>query len=193
MITGAAPDLAILIDAIVRRHGIAVLDEPRKLFALLRDYAPGAARDVRVAIMAVEAGITGRLDALLGPDAEAAIRSESSRMVDSFGCRPDLAEAAVRNWARASRSLADLRPGAAASPAPVPSVLPLPLPAAIAPIPVGVPLPALGPGADRGTAPAGLPSLWRALRSRPPLLWGLAAAALLLILGASLSALGFLP
>ncbi len=149
--SGASGDLASVLDGILRRHGMGVLENPRRVFALLRDHASGSSRDVRVLVTALESGAPHRFRA--GPASEAALVGETDRMIDLFGCDPALARAALDTW---NRSLAAYR---ASSVQPLPSaaaasVRPLPLP-----VPLGVP----GAGPPIQPLPAGAPQPIRPL------------------------------
>ncbi len=131
-----APDLVAILHTIVQKHGIDILENRARLFALLRDYAPGDLRGVQVLMIAFDTGAPARLCSLPRPPSEAERSDEAAKLVDAYGSSPDLARSAVEIWARFAAGLRD-RPPAAACVQTLP-VRPLPLPAA----PTGVqPLP----------------------------------------------------
>lgn len=134
-----APDLALVIAAIVRRHGTGVLGERRRLHGLLRDHAPGSVRDIRMLMTALDAGAVGRLYGQAGGHMADVVEAEAARMANDFGCDPDLARRAVDTWARLAATLHE------ASRAPKPS-----------PLPAASPQPSLLPdGASRSAGTSG--------------------------------------
>lgn len=127
--TSETADLAAVLDGIVRRHGATVFDDRARLFGLLRDYAPYALRDVRVLMAAFDAGALDRLRREPDPTSVQTLAAETARVTEASGCRPDLAEVAVRTWA----GLVGRPTGATPAVQPLPAVQPvrpLPLPTA---------------------------------------------------------------
>ncbi|WP_375460420.1 hypothetical protein [uncultured Enterovirga sp.] len=118
-------DLAAVLDGIVRRHGNGILSDRARLFALLRDYAPGDLRAVRLLMTAYDSGAAGRLQAQ-GGAGPTPLQDETDRMVAGYGASPDLARAAILTWAAFAASTAG---GASTQP-----IRPLPLPGE--PVPV---------------------------------------------------------
>lgn len=114
-------DLAAILDGIVRRHGSGILADRVRLQALLRDYAPGDLRGVRLLMTAYDSGVTARLRAAPAGVSPAFIQEETARMVELYGVNPDLGRIAVETWAAFE---------ARAAPKPMPPIRPLPLPAA---------------------------------------------------------------
>lgn len=112
-------DLAAVLDGLVRRHGAGILDDRARLFGLLRDYAPGALRDIRVLMAAFDAGVAERLRGAARPVPDAILSAETGTVVAASGCRPDLCRAAVETWAALDRS-----GQAPARPLPLPGALP---------------------------------------------------------------------
>lgn len=118
--------LAAVLDGIVRRHGESVLADRARLHALLRDYADGDLRSVRLVMTAYDSGAALRFQAEPGVVSPSELEGETARLVDLFGTRPDLARAAVETWAA---FVARSRAGVVAT-----SVRPLPLPGAPVPL-----------------------------------------------------------
>jgi hypothetical protein len=167
-------DVGVALAEIVRRHGETVLSERSRLFALLRDHAPGDLRAVRVAMAALDAGAPARLKAAAPAALPQTVAAETGQLVDLYGIQPDLARAAISTWAAFSRSGAALSGAAANAPRP----LPLPLPpggaAAVQPLP---------PAADANPAQPGQSRFAR---------WATIAGAVLLLLASLLRLLGSL-
>ena len=111
------PDLAPVLLGLLRREGIGLLEQRRRLNGLLRDYAPMAIRDIRLLLAAYDAGTPGRLGASRDPSAAGSLAAEADRMVEEFGCARPLALNAVQTWGRA---LADLRAPEPRPPSPTP-------------------------------------------------------------------------
>lgn len=117
----SGPDLAPVLLALLRREGIGILEQRGRLNGLLRDYAPMAIRDIRLLLVAHDAGTPARLQASVDPLAAAPLADEADRMVDEFGCAKPLALNAVRTWARALSNLRNPVPAGAAEAQPIPA------------------------------------------------------------------------
>ena len=101
-----ATDLAPIVRMIVSRHGPDVLDHRQRLFALLRDHAPGDFRAIRLLMSAIDSGAAERLRALDRSPSDAEIAAEIALMTDRYGADPGLARVAVTTWARVAAALA---------------------------------------------------------------------------------------
>lgn len=110
------PDLAPVLIGLLRRDGIGLLEQRRRLNGLLRDYAPNAIRDIRLLLAAYDAGTPARLEASSDPSAAGPLAAEADWLVEEFGCARPLALHAVETWGRA---LSGLR-----APIPVPAPSP---------------------------------------------------------------------
>lgn len=101
-------DLAQVLSGLLRLKSMALLEERQRgrLHGLLRDYAPGSIRDIRILLLALESGAVGRIGSQTPLPAAEALAPEADGMVERFGCDRTLALAAITTWARA---LADLR------------------------------------------------------------------------------------
>lgn len=99
------PDLAPVLAGLLRRDGIGLLRQRARLAGLLRDYAPGAIRDIRLLLTAYDAGAPARLESLADPVDARMIAAEADRLVAEFGCARLLALNAVETWGRALASL----------------------------------------------------------------------------------------
>lgn len=98
-------DLAPVLLGLLRREGIGLLEQRRRLNGLMRDYAPAAIRDIRLLLAACDTGAAARLVASSDPLASASLAAEADRMVEEFGCARPLALGAVQTWGRALAGL----------------------------------------------------------------------------------------
>jgi hypothetical protein len=116
----SAEAMAATLRMIIDKHGIGLLANHRKLFGLLRDYAPSEPRAIRVVMSAFDLGIAERLAGpqTLSPDV---LESEARSLAADTGLRDDLARWAVDVWAKARASLHGVSGGPAMSPT-LPSV-----------------------------------------------------------------------
>ena len=116
---GPGQDLAQVLAGLLRLKGMPLLEERQRgrLHGLLRDYAPGSVRDIRLLLLALESGAVGRIGAMSPLPAAETLSGEADGMVERFGCERSLATRAIATWVRA---LADLRGQSVARPSPAP-------------------------------------------------------------------------
>lgn len=93
-------DIRAALREIVRRYGIAIVDDPERLKALLLDYAPGAPRERFVVVTALEQGVVAELRSI-GPTLPATIVASrmTTRLRDQSGFDESMARLAVEAWA----------------------------------------------------------------------------------------------
>lgn len=101
----AGPDLAPVLVGLLRREGAGLLQQRGRLNGLLRDYAPGAIRDIRLLLAAYDSGVPHRLGQVAEPTETRLVAQEADRLVDEFGCAHPLALNAVSTWGRAFAGL----------------------------------------------------------------------------------------
>lgn len=150
-ITPATVDLAALLDGLVRRDGLALLDDRGRLHGLLRDYAPDAIPGIRTMMAAYDGGLVGRLRDGPMPLPAGAVEREIAAVTTAAGCDAVSAGTAVASWVRV---VAAARTESAGPPLqlPLPSSGPLPLPSS-GPLPM--PLPGTPAGRSRPIRLAG--------------------------------------
>lgn len=118
-------DLAALLDGLVRRDGVGLLDDRRRLHGLLRDYAPDSIASIRTMMAAYDGGLVARLREAAAPLSGSEFERETTSVAEAAGCSAASAETAVANWVRV---VATATGSAGPMPLPLPNPLPLPLP-----------------------------------------------------------------
>ncbi|MEJ7576861.1 MAG: pectinesterase family protein [Pyrinomonadaceae bacterium] len=93
---------------IVRRHGRAIIDEPRRLEGLLRDYCAGQRREIAVLVNAVEERVAADLlQSNVGTPRAVLFARLAGRLHDSLAMSEDAARWAVASWALALKVITD--------------------------------------------------------------------------------------
>jgi hypothetical protein len=89
---------------LIGRHGRALLDDPRRCEALLRDHCPDARREIAVLVSALREGVPQRLLGL--PPAslsEATVSGYAARLTEELAMAEEAARWSVMTWAGAFR------------------------------------------------------------------------------------------
>jgi hypothetical protein len=86
---------------IVARHGRSLIEDPRRLEALLRDYCGQYRREVSVLVMTVEDGIAADMLSSKGTPVEVLLARMTKRLCDHLALSEDAARWAVASWALA--------------------------------------------------------------------------------------------
>ncbi len=93
---------------IVRRHGRAIIDEPRRLEGLLRDYCAGQRREIAVLVNAVEERVAADLlQSNVGTPRAVLFARLAGRLHDNLAMSEDAARWAVASWALALKVITD--------------------------------------------------------------------------------------
>lgn len=158
-------ETSAILEALLRQHGLDLLDSRSRLHAFLREAIPDDAREIHLLMTALDAGVPARFVEAPEPPTETTVGQETAHMVDDFGAAADHARRAVEIWASALTRLAEpeTAPTSAAAslvpPIPSPVVPRLPSPPAGGEIAAESEL--VAPGPQRAVVPAlgSLPSV----------------------------------
>lgn len=92
------------LSALAKRQGVALLENPRRLRALLSDECPGAARPIHLLVTALEEDVPAQLGRSRRPSASM-LRRLSEELVDRRSIKREAALWAVGAWAEALREM----------------------------------------------------------------------------------------